>query len=93
MDMDMIYKANNSLVDVRPPESGKYTKEQLERIVEGPFRLYFLNDQRILVARVFSLYEPAKLNLLATCLTARAGYREVIVGDVLVCPRERYELE
>ena len=88
MDMDMIYKANNSLVDVRPPESGKYTKEQLELIVEGPFKLYLLSDTRIMVARVFSYCETARLNLIATCLTARAGYREIIMGNALVCHKE-----
>lgn len=93
MNMNMIYKANNSLVDVRPPESGKYTKEQLEAFVGGLFRIYFLNDQKILVAKVYALCEPARLNILATCLTARAGYREIILGDALVCSREHYNIE
>lgn len=84
----MIYKANNSLVDVRPPENGRYSKEQLEQIVEGPFRLYFINDKITLVARVYSPFDTARLNLLATLLTARAGYREIIMGNALVCRRE-----
>lgn len=91
MDMDLLYKANNSLVDVRPPESGKYTKEQLEQLVNGPFRIYFINDNRILVAKIYALFEPARLNILATSLTARAGYREIILGDALVCSREHYD--
>lgn len=88
MDMDLIYKANNSLVDVRPPESGKYTKEQLEQIVDGPFRLYFLNDQKIMVAKAYSGYDTGRLNLLATVLAARAGYKRIVMGDALVCSRE-----
>ena len=88
MDMDLIYKANNSLVDIRPPQDGKYTKEQLEQIFNGPFRIYFLSDTRILVARVYSCFDTARLNLLATCLTARAGYKEIVMGNALVCHRE-----
>ena len=88
MDMDMIYKADNSLVDLTPPENGKYTKTQLELFVEGPFRFYNLSDTRVMVARVYSCFDAPRLNLLATLLTARAGYTEIIMGNALVCRRE-----
>jgi hypothetical protein len=81
-----IYKADGSIIDVKPNNGTDFSLEELQEIVGGYIEIVSLMDDEIMV-----INEEGKLIDLPFNETATQMYQEVdgfydyIAGDVLVC--------
>jgi hypothetical protein len=81
-----IYKADGSIIDVKPNNGTDFSLEELQEIVGGFIEIVSLMDNEIMV-----INEEGKLIDLPFNETATQMYQEVdgfydcIAGDVLVC--------
>lgn len=81
-----IYKADGSIIDVKPNNGTDFSLEELQEIVGGYIEIVGLMDNEIMV-----INEEGKLIDLPFNETATQMYQEVdgfydyIAGDVLVC--------
>lgn len=81
-----IYKADGSIIDVKPNNGTDFSLEELQEIVGGYIEVVGLMDNEIMV-----INEEGKLIDLPFNETATQMYQEVdgfydyIAGDVLVC--------
>jgi hypothetical protein len=81
-----IYKADGSIIDVKPNNGTDFSLEELQEIVGGFIEVVSLMDNEIMV-----INEEGKLIDLPFNETATQMYQEVdgfydyIAGDVLVC--------
>jgi hypothetical protein len=81
-----IYKADGSIIDVKPNNGTDFSLEELQEIVGGYIEIVSLMDNEIMV-----INEEGKLIDLPFNETATQMYQEVdgfydyIAGDVLVC--------
>ena len=86
---DIIYKANGEVIETSPKNGTYYTLEELKEIVGGYIEIVRLNKNEIMIVN-----EEGKLNNLPYNDNATLRFRffkttDFIVGDALVCDKDR----
>lgn len=81
-----IYKADGSIIDVKPNNGTDFSLEELQEIVGGYIEIVGLMDNEIMVINEEGKLIDLPLNETATHMYQEVdGFYDYIVGDVLVC--------
>lgn len=73
---------------VEPKNGTDFSLEELQKIVGGYIEVLRLGSEQIMVLNEEGKLYGLGVNDKATVLAVTAGYADIIVGDVLVCPKE-----
>lgn len=85
-------KASGEVVDVSPKNEGQtFTLEELKSFVDGWIECVFLNDTQVMVVNEEGKLLGLPYNAIATEVYCMAfqPHRDIIVGDVLLCERDK----
>ena len=81
-----IYKADGSIIDVKPNNGTDFSLEELQEIVGGYIEIVGLMDNEIMVINEEGKLIDLPFNENATQLYQEVdGFYDYIAGDVLVC--------
>jgi hypothetical protein len=81
-----IYKADGSIIDVKPNNGTDFSLEELQEIVGGYIEIVGLMDNEIMVINEEGELIDLPFNENATQMYQEAdGFYDYIAGDVLVC--------
>lgn len=89
----LIETGRNEYVAIAPDVGNKFTADECRAAVGGKYRIYHLNDGRLLLVNENGVLDPLPCNEFATYLVVRIGTREtldIIYGPALILEPESF---
>ena len=90
--MAQIIKTNGETIDVKPKNGKDFKLRELQKIVDGYIEILWMPNDKIMVVNEDGKLRGLETNVKATRIYYNAfGYKDVIVGDVLLCDANQVE--
>jgi hypothetical protein len=90
--MAQIIKTNGEIIYAEPKNGKDFKLRELQAIVDGYIEIVWLPNDKIMVVNEDGKLRGLETNVEATRIYYNAfGYKDIIVGDVLLCDANQVE--